>query len=115
MNFDLTMKRMSKKHGFDFTMQELQFDARRAVIPCESWNELDCIRNVLRRVKSFEVTDWKRFEGVFEGYVFVMDAAEAEQLRAEQKAERARLEDWWQRYHDADAETRRLMACGAIA
>ena len=27
----------------------------------------------------------------------------------------AGIEEWWQRYHNADENTRRLMACGAIA
>lgn len=35
-------------------------------------------------------------------------------LTENQVAEKARLENWWMRYHKADAETRRLMACGAI-
>jgi len=44
-----------------------------------------------------------------------MDTAEAERLNAASAAEQARLDAWWMRYHNGDAETRRLMACGAIA
>ena len=53
--------------------------------------------------------------GVFEGSVYAMDAADHAELVRLMNEEAARLEDWWQRYHVADEETRRLMACGAIA
>ena len=52
--------------------------------------------------------------GVFEGVVYAMDAADKAELDRICNEERARVEDWWQRYHVADDETRRLMACGAI-
>ena len=43
-----------------------------------------------------------------------MDWKDREGFEREQEKERKRLEDWWMRYHLADAETRRLMACGEI-
>ena len=50
----------------------------------------------------------------FEAYLYVMPLEDYTQLKAKSKVEQDKLEDWWQRYHNADAETRRLMACGAI-
>ena len=51
--------------------------------------------------------------GIF-GAITVMLSGSDNGYIKQQTAEKARLENWWRRYHEADAETRRLMACGAI-
>jgi len=56
MNIELTLKKLSQKHGFEFEWQQMQFGARRAAIPCGSYRELDYIYNTLRRVKGLKVT-----------------------------------------------------------
>ena len=47
--------------------------------------------------------------------VTVMDEKEHNELVEKQAEEMAKVNDWWERYHVADEETRKLMACGAIA
>lgn len=46
--------------------------------------------------------------------VTVMDEKEHNELVEKQAEEMFRVNDWWIRYHNADENTRRLMACGAI-
>ena len=116
MNFELTLNKMAKKHGFEFNWQELKYDTRRAVIHCDSWNQLSYIKNAFSRVSGIRVDDCVIFGGgVVDGYIYIMTAEESDRLKAEMNAESKACRDWWKRYHDADEETRRLMACGAIA
>ena len=115
MNFELTLNKMAKKHGFEYTLQPMAYDTRRAVISVGSWNQLEYIRNAFNRISGIKTDSWKCFDGGFEGYVYVMESAEYDRYKAESNAEQARHWNWWERYHDADAETKRLMACGAIA
>lgn len=51
----------------------------------------------------------------FNGHIFVMPVKERDEWMTLCKQDQERLDDWWRRYHAADEETRRLMACGAIA
>ena len=115
MNIELTLNKMAKKHGFEYSWQQTAFDTRRAIIPCESWNQLEYIRNIFKRINGIKIEDWKCFEGVFEGYVYVMTTEDFDRLKIETSAEMKRHWDWWERYNIADAETKRLMACGEIA
>ena len=103
------------KHGYSHTWQPLKFGYQRAVIPCDSWAELQAVESTFRRMHGVSVNHWMTFDGVFEGYVYVMDVDMETILNKILAEERARLEDWWMRYHLADAETRALMACGAIS
>ena len=114
MNIELTLNKLAKKHNFNYQWQACKYDTRRAVIHCESYNQLSYICNVLSRVKTFSITTWKCFENNFDGYIYVMAMDDAEKLRTESTAEQNRSNNWWNRYHIADMETRKLMACGAI-
>ena len=69
---------------------------------------------VTMQMKAF--TPWTKggFETGKYRNVFVEMGYEPAAVDAKLKEEADRLEDWWQRYHVADEETRRLMACGAI-
>ena len=91
-----------------------RFGYKRAKISCHSWAEYTAVEAALRRNKSLRVDYWVCFDGEFEAYLYVMPLEDYTQLKAKSKVEQDKLEDWWQRYHNADAETRRLMACGAI-
>lgn len=51
----------------------------------------------------------------FVGYIKVMPAKERDQWMNLCRQDADRLDDWWRRYHAADKETRRLMACGTIS
>lgn len=105
---------IAKKYGLHLTWQALRFGYKRAVITCESNEEYMAVRELMLRYKGFHVSFWAVFEGEFEGEVYVMDKKDHDDLQGLIDKEMARVEDWWQRYHVADTETRRLMACGAI-
>ena len=114
MNIELTLNKLAKKHGFEYQWQQTKYDTRRAAISCSSYNQLSYICNVLSRVKNIEVATWMCFECEYEGRIYIMTNDDANKLRTEQNAEQNRLNNWWNRYHIADMETRKLMACGAI-
>lgn len=114
MNIELTLNKLAKKHGFSYYWQSLKYDTRRAVIPCGSYDQLKYICNVLSRIKNVIVTTWACFECEFEGYVYIMTSDDAERLKTESTAETEKVNNWWERYHKADTETKKLMAGGAI-
>ena len=51
---------------------------------------------------------------VFGAGFCVMAAADYEDLKKQEDEEKRANEAWWERYHAADDETKRKMACGAI-
>lgn len=57
------------------------------------------------------------FPGIHDsiGVVKIHDAKRYSECRKKIDAEMERIEDWWQRYHSADEETQKLMACGKIS
>ena len=114
MNIELTLNKLAKKHGFEYQWQETKYNTKRAVIHCESYNQLSYICDVLSRVQNINITTWKCFENNFDGYIYVMSSDDTEKLRTENSAEQNRNNNWWERYHIADMETRKLMASGAI-
>lgn len=114
--FEERMALTAKKNGFELIWQPLKFGFRRAAFNCDSHGEMNGIERILRSMTDVAIDKWLcTAGGVFEGVVYAMDANEKAELDRKLTEERNRLEDWWQRYHVADEETRRLMACGAIA
>lgn len=114
MNIELTLNKLAKKHGFEYQWQKTKYDTRRAVIECGSHEQMTYIHDVVSRVKGIEVTIWECFEGEFEGHIYIMTSDDAQKLRTESSEEMNRVNSWWKRYHIANTETRKLMACGAI-
>jgi len=114
MHIELTLNKLAKKHGFEYHWQPIKYDTKRAVIPCGSHEQQMYIYNVVSRIKSIEVTTWACYECEYEGYIYIMTAVDAQILRTESNKEMNRVNSWWNRYHIADTETRKLMACGAI-
>ena len=55
-----------------------------------------------------------KFGNMHNHTMFVYDAEEYESAQEKRREKQAYLDDWWMRYHLADTETKRLMACGAI-
>lgn len=104
-----------KQHGISYKIRQLKFGYERVEIECDSYAELVELRDELRKVKGAAVDTVAHFMGEFSGRLCIMDAADEEELLELVNEETGRVEDWWNRYHVADAETRRLMACGAIA
>ena len=113
-NFEGFMRKFAKQNHVEVQWQPLRFGYKRAKIPCHSWAEYTAVEAALRRNKSLHVDDWVCFDGEFEAYLYVMPLEDYTQLKAKSKVEQDKQEDWWQRYHAANDETRRLMACGAI-
>lgn len=115
-NFEGYIRRFARDNDVEFEWQMLKFGYKRAIIRCDSWNEFDYLRNALAKRKQIHTDSWHCGDGgVFEGAVYIMFQEDYERLKSAQEAEQRKVENWWQRYHNADAETRRLMACGAIA
>ena len=114
MNLELTMNKLAKKHNFDFKIEGLQYNTQRAIVPCKSYNTLVYIQGILKRVKSFKVNTWMVFEGIFEGYIYIMTKEEYETLKTNNDKKMEESWNWWERYNKADTETKKLMACGAI-
>ena len=113
-NFEGFMRKFANQNHVEVQWQQLRFGYKRAKIPCHSRAEYEELKASLSRNKSLRVDYWVCFDGEFEAYLYVMPLEDYTQLKAKSKVEQDKLEDWWQRYHNADAETRRLMACGAI-
>lgn len=114
LNFDERIALLAKRNGLTVTWQQLKYGLKRAAFDCDSYEEMYAVENLLQRMGGAVLEHWYCGEGIFEGRVYAMDAADYAELQKQQREDPARLENWWQRYHDADAETRRLMACGAI-
>lgn len=113
--FDERIALMSKRHGLSVVWQQLKFGFKRAAFDCDSYEEMYAVENILERMDGVFVHRWHCADGgFFEGRVYAMDAADHAELERLSSEESTRIEDWWQRYHVADEETRRLMACGAI-
>lgn len=113
--FELKMTALAKKNGLPLVWQDMTFGHRRACISCGSRDEFRFALALARKLKGVWTDCWFCSDGgVFESYVYVMDADKHRRFQDEVKREQDRVEDWWQRYHVADEDTRRLMACGAI-
>ena len=114
-SFQTRLAAAAARRGLSFSWQPLKYGYQRAVFSCDSFEAFVRIRSLMERMKDASVETWKCDDGnVFEGYVYVMDAAERRTLQAISDAEAAKRNEWWQRYHAADDSTRRLMASGKI-
>ena len=113
-NFEGFMRKFARENNVEVQWQQLKFGYKRAKIPCCSWEEYKELERTLKRIKSLSVEHWVNFQGEFEAYLYIMPLEDYSQLKGKVKAENDKLENWWQRYHAANDETRRLMACGAI-
>lgn len=104
-----------KKYGIGYRLRPLKFGFERMEIDCESYAILTGLGDEIKGIRGVSVESNAHFDGEFTGVLCVMDASANTKLRALLKEEQDRVEDWWQRYHVADEDTRRLMACGAIS
>lgn len=114
MRFEESMALTAKKYGLRLEWRRIKFGYRQAKIACDSNEELSAVMRILGNMKKVWVSSWACHSGEFEGYVYAMDQSDHDEFESKREAERQRLEDWWMRYHLADTETRRLMACGKI-
>ena len=104
-----------RKKGFSVTWQKLRFGFERAVIECKSEVEFSLAYEIGKRIRNTKQESWIYRQGEFEGYIYLMDRTDSEQLHMMMRQEQESVENWWQRYHAADPLTKRKMACGEIA
>ena len=103
------------KNGLPLTWQKLKFGFERAAIECKSEEEFSIAYKLGKRIRNTKQESWVCRQGEFEGYIYLMDLNDFEQLRMLIQQEQESVENWCQRYHAADPLTRRKMACGEIA
>ena len=104
-----------KRNNLSASFRCLKYGYERAEISCASYREMQAVESYFLRFKGLHITHWyASSDRAFEGRVYIIGQDDYKALTEKQAAEKARLENWWIRYHNADAETRRLMACGAI-
>ena len=118
MNFEQRIKAACDRNGFDAPVAEaLEFGYTRYRVSAESYSQLSTIQRAFEKMKGVSIIrTWVNSDGgVFEGYVWVMESTDATLYKAAQDEKIAEVEAWWQRYHQANEHTRRLMDCGAVS
>lgn len=107
--FDSKIALIARRYNLSYEWTELRFGYRRAEIRCETFDEAYAVSCMLQRHKEI----WSKLAA--DGHtVYAMDATTYWELMQKVCEADRRVNEWWDRYHVADAETRRLMACGAI-
>ena len=110
------LQKYCDKKSKTFRIQKLAFGYERAFIDFtddqEGYDEM--LRWLGRQKKLVYVAQCPYSPVHFMAFIRVMDESDRNEWLALSKQDAERAEEWWQRYHDADPETRKLMACGAI-
>lgn len=89
------------RHKLNYWWRNLQWNGLQAVVQTMDSQHHSIVRDKTRRLKNVRITDWTRSDGgVWDGYVYLQDAADAERVEALTMAEAMRNENWWQVYHD---------------
>lgn len=119
MNNDMKFKKLMESSSEFFSIplewEKCKYGYERAKFSFDNYTELEKVRNYLYKADSFSIDTWTNSDGgVFEGYLFVMDRKNFQELQSKLEEDKRINEDWWNRYHFADLETKALMACGAI-
>lgn len=109
MRFESKIALIAKRYNLSYKWTALRFGYRRVEIECEDFDEAYAVSCMLQRHKGV----WSKWAA--DGHtVYAMDATAHDELMQKVREANRRVNEWWERYHVADAETRRLMACGAI-
>lgn len=117
-SFEARIESVCRKKGIHLPkVEQLEWGFTRLIIDVGSWEEYDLAKYYMSKVKdAVIIRTWCNGDGgYFEGAVWLMEESKYAEYKRLDDVRTAYLEDWWQRYHEADEETRRLMACGAIA
>ena len=117
MSFNQRVISMCERNLLPQPQEEpLEFGYSRMRIDATNWAEFDKALSCAKRLrKSSVVRQWQcNAGGYYEGSIWVMSADEALEYKGKMKAKMAAIDDWWNRYHEADEPTRKAMACGAI-
>lgn len=115
LTFDERLALLAKKHNLQYGWQLLKYGFQRARIEVNSRSEMYAVGKMAENMGDAKVSYWYcTAGGVFDGVVYVMEESDYNELQQAMNAEQIRVNDWWIRYHEADENTRRLMACGKI-
>lgn len=99
--FERKVKTFCTRNGLSCKWEPLAYNGCRAEIRTTDWYHHRAILEAARRLKSICVRDWHcGLGGVWEGYVYLQDAADAERIDAIIKEEIQRHDNWWQVYHN---------------
>lgn len=89
------------RHSLSYEWQALRCNGRRAVLESTDRNQHAALLAAARRLKGIRIKDWTCSDGgVWEGYIFLQDAADGARIDAILAAEYERNKNWCQVYHD---------------
>lgn len=114
------------RNGLYYEWEELRYNGRRAKITSLDRIHHAAMLAAARRLKGVSVDEWTcSAGGVWEGYIFLQDAADHVRIRSLCAAETERVENWWIALHramesglshaDAQAEAERQYPTPCIA
>lgn len=109
------MMNFAKKYNLSVMFRSLKFGFVRAEFDFEDEAQMEMAKKHLRRMKNLHVVDKKYYHVGFSGYIHVMLHSDYLSLADKLQAQQESNEAWWQRFHTADPDTRRRMACGEIS
>lgn len=115
MTFPETFALYANTNRIPFKYQHMTFGALRGVLMFDCSEKLQAHFSRLSKNKNFHIESKSHHDFYYEGYIYVMDAAEYQKWHEQQEAETAKNEAWWRRFHAADEVTRAKMARGEIA
>lgn len=99
--FERKINAFCTRHGLAYEWQALAYNGCRAVVKTTDWYHHSAVLDAARRLKGVRTRDWScGLGGVWEGHVYIQDAADAERIDGITKAEMQRHDDWWQVYHN---------------
>lgn len=114
MELERILNRKACKYNFTYKVENYPYNTQRAIIKCEDINRFLYLRSMLWNTKGIKVDYWYVTDNFFEGRIYVMTCEDFEHKEVERKKELERNWNWWTRYNNANVETKKLMACGAI-
>lgn len=94
------------RRELQYEWQKLRFDGRRVMIHPRDRLEHDNLLTAAKRLKDVHVDEWRAraIFGVYDGVIYLQDAAEAARIGNTLKEEAERVENWWQVYHNCLGE-----------
>ena len=108
------IEKFAATHGCTVEWQALKFGYTRALLICNSYEQYVSVRTAAQKMDGVSCDYSHVHSRIFEGRLYLMPAADKDALDILLAQEKKVCDDWWQRYHLADTNTRKLMACGAV-
>jgi len=90
------------RHRLSYEWQSLKYNGRRAFVESADRSQHAAALAAARRLKGVRVSDWTcGAGGVWEGRIYLQDAADASRMEEAAKIEWEHLENWWAANHNA--------------